>query len=218
MAFLTLGVVRTAHLNPALGLDSDTDVSFGNTATRNAALKDAFARLWPEMGRVVRENITFTSSVSEYTLTDVQKVQAIDVVDTSGNRVSEVKSWRVYEDESDDANATVVRLVLSSPQPTSVTGRAIGYRRYLVPSVNADVCDLPDALIYIVVLGAKAYLYGNMLNRHITSQRRQSENTSTAESTQELLAMFQTARADFLTARTENRRSLALPRATGLRR
>ena len=217
MAFSTLNAVR-ATLNSQLGIDSDADNSFGSVTIRNAALQQAFAWLWPTMGRLQREDITLVAGEMEYDLATVRDVRLIDRLDSTGVATSQISGYRVLVDESDSANAPVYRLRLFSPQSTDGSARAVGYTPYLVPASGTDTCDLPDRLLFIPVLGAKAQLYENMLNKHIVSQQRGSENPATSESTSELLAMYNTTWQKFVAARESNRAGLNLPRTASPRR
>lgn len=185
---------------------------------RNAALQQAFAWLWPTMARLQREDITLVSGTLDYTLSEIRDVRGIDWVNSDSVTTGRVTDYRVIYDESDDTNVPVIRLQLFAAQSTSGSARAVGYAPYKVPASGTDTCDLPDRLTFVPVLGAVAYLYRNMLNKHIVSQQRGSENPATSESTSELLAMYNTTWQQFVAARESNRAGLNLPRKASPRR
>lgn len=216
MAFSTLAQIRTGKLNPELGLKSDADGAFGTTVDRNAALSWAFAELWPVMARLVKEAFTPLNTSTEYVLATIRDVQVIDVTNTSGVLMSKLDSFRVYSDET--TTPPIQRLVLPAVPSTSNTYHVLGYAPYVVPVVDADACDLPPEQEWVVVAGARAFLYRRQMNRHITSQRFQNENRSTAETVAELSALYNVARSEFQDAMNRNRRNLSLPKAANLRR
>jgi len=86
VAFTSLDAIRTTGLNLELGLASDADDSFGTTDQRNFYLQRAFAKLWPEMARLRREDVSTVASQTDYTLTNVRDIVRIMAAPTAAKK------------------------------------------------------------------------------------------------------------------------------------
>lgn len=217
MAYSTLDSIRTVSLNPDLGLDSDSDNRYGDTTVRNNALRDAFARLWPNMARLIRETVTIADDTVDYTLTAIRDLLTLEVLDDQGVVFDENRNWRVWTDAS--ADPVVLRLLLAAPY-SGFTGsvRAIGYAPYIVPATGAATCDLEPRMEWIVVAGARANLYRRQLSQWMTFERRLNDNPTTSVGPAELMTMYREAESQFAAAIRDHGRPLTLPKTTRVRR
>lgn len=208
MAFSTLAQIRNPGFDNELGIDpanDATDTSFGTTAVRNGYLQRAFAKLWPEMGRLIREDITTVSKQIDYSLASIVDLELVTVLDSAGLEGDRVKSWQLYVDES---SATVVRRLLLPQMTGGLTVRCVGYAPYIVPASDSASCDLPPTLEYIVTAGGRVEAYRGKVNKFADFKNFQSENRSTAISAAELLDLMHAAAREFAAYRSDNRRNL----------
>lgn len=218
MAFSTLATIRTSRLNPLLGITNDALTEpWGSTTDRNAALQDAFQRLWPEMARLREESFNSGGgNVTTYVLNTIRNVEAIQIRQlATGQIVGEVKNFRDWTDEAADPPIYTVQFAGSYLATTGFT--AIGYSPYVVPAGDGSFCDLPPDKEWIVVAGARAYIYLRALNQFMNTGAFQTSNRANAITPAELLTMQTAAEAQFQNGMHNNARSLRLPKSARLR-
>ncbi len=211
MAFSSLDLVRTAKLNVELGLTSDADDRFGTDDVRNYALQDAIRRLWPRMARLTRETVTPLALTFDYTLSTVRDVAKIEQLDSENIPISDLAgNWRVWYDEEDAT--PVVRLLLAHELSTETTLRVIGYAPYTVPTSSppssSGSINIQPEDEWVIVAGARAFLYGMMLNTFMVYERHENENRKTFLTPEQLLGMQADAERKFQTAIDNHRRRM----------
>ena len=210
MSFSTLAQVRQNGLNPELGLSVDSDDSFGSTTQRNFYLRRALEKLWPDMGRLMRFQLTTTGAM-EYDLTalavGLRAIERIQVLDASGNMVDALKSWQLYVDETGSGTS---RLTLQR-MASGITLDLIGYAPYKVCTIDADVLDLPPEREYVICAGARVEAYRAKANGFANFERLANENRPNALSAAEILELLRIARAEWEQYRAENARPMAAP-------
>lgn len=202
----TLTVLRTSYLNNELGLDSDADDRFGTTSIREAALQNAFRRIWPRMARYGRETITLVTDTFIYTLSELKEVLYLELLDSDGIPVARLDNFRVVTEDS-----TVQILLPVAPNP-ELTCYAYGYAPYTVPASGAASSDLPSDQEWIVVHGARAELYRRLLNSFVVYERHENENRRTSLTVDQMIGMAREAEAMFQQGIAQNRRKVAVPR------
>jgi len=209
----TLTALRTGVLNVELGLDADSDDRFGTTAQREYALQESYRRLWPRMARLDREEVTLVTDATDYTLVTVQELVMLELFDASDaflTRINDYRSW--VEDD------TTSRLSLSVPLATTLSLFATGYLPYTVPASGAATSTLPTEREYIVVQGARAFLFRRLYNQFIVYERHENENRKTSLSAGELMGMAREAEGMFQAGMSQYPRKMATARkATGRR-
>ena len=206
MAFTSLDAIRTTGLNLELGLIADTDVeSFGTTDQRNFYLQRAFAKLWPEMARLRREDVSTVASQTDYTLTNVRDIVRIMVLDAAGLEQSNIKSWDLWEDEAADPVVRRLRLPLMEG---GLTLQVLGYAPYIVPATGATLCDLPPRLEYVVCAGARVEAYRAKTGPYANFKNFQSENRINTITAAEILDLLRSSEREFGQYRADNRREL----------
>lgn len=218
MAFSTLGSLRSddGGLNDELGLLNDTDNEvFGSTVQRNAFLIKAIRRLWPNVARLTREEITTATNQSDFILTTLYDVERIEITDTTGQVSDRVKSWQLYADETGDP--PVLRLLLPRGIEGGRTVRLIGYLPYAAPT-NADgsVLDIPPRLEHLVLAGGVMLAYKFAVGRFVRFERFQNENRSNAVSASDMVGLYTEARREFNSLMTQHARALTGSRRTQL--
>ncbi len=202
----TLTVLRTSYLNVELGLDNDSDNRFGDTATRESALQNAFRRIWPKMARYGRETVTLADDTYVYTLTELTEVQYLETLDSDGIPQGRIDNFRI------DTEDTTVRLLLHTALDDALTCYAYGYAPYTVPASGAASSNLPTDLEWIIVQGARAELYRRLLNQFVVYERHENENRKTFLTPDQLIGMSREAEAMFQSGIQNNRRKVAVGR------
>lgn len=206
MAFLTLDQLR-AELNDELALSGDTDTTWGTTTVRNKFLQRAIAKLWPRMGRLVRETLTSVENQADYTLTGIYDVERLEVMslEVPGLRSSTIRGWQHYMDEAGDPPTS--RLLLPNMQ-SGQTVRVIGYKPYVVPANGAASCDIPGELEWIVYAGARVEAHKWMLAKMANMERFQNENRANSLTPADVVELLRQARVEFETGIRDNGRNL----------
>lgn len=220
MAFVDLQEIREDYLNPILGIadvDDQEEEPWGADWVRNAAISNAFERLWPTMKRLVREALTVDTDATDFALTTIEQLETIERVDDQGRVFAELNHYRQYPDEGTDP--PTLRVVLPRAVGTTTeTWRALGYVRYTVPVDDADEVDLPTARLNVVVNGARSYLYLRRFNQYLDYEQRATINLENTTSLSELFAAHQAAEAQFQQSMADNAPALRLPRRMKLTR
>jgi hypothetical protein len=213
VAFKILDNLRVAvpGLNSELGIpaaNDTTDNSFGSTAERNAYLQNAFAKLWPRMGRLTRESITTVANQQEYTLTTVLDIERIEIMDLAVPTLvaDRVRSWQDYADEA--ADPYTLRLTVAAGMTAGLTLRVIGYVPYKIPASGGDTCDLPGRLEHVVRAGARVEAYRAKINQFANFERHQNENRQNALSAADVVELLRQSQREFDRALAENARNL----------
>lgn len=223
---MDLGTFRSTVLNYDLGLATDTDTGndarFGTKADRNRAIARAIERLWPECARLVRETVTLVTGQTDYTLTTVRDINAIEVLDSSldpDRVVRDYSKWRAWVDESTPASV-VSRLSLYAPMDaTRFSLRVIGYVAYAIPSVDADVLDFPAGMNHIVSAGARAAIYLARTNQFMDFEQLRNTDRATTLSPEQIITLWRAAETEFEDGKRAWPRGAADPRvATFARR
>ena len=150
----TLAQFRRNRVNVDLGLEpgadsGDSDLSFGTVASRNQAIKVAFARLWPSMGRLVSQQVTPDATQTEYTvITDMHIVESIDFLDTNGRPYHDkANRFRYLLDYADPADLERRLRLPAAFGGTVPTLRVWGYIPYKSEFTgDADTLDIPVEL------------------------------------------------------------------------
>lgn len=208
MAFKTLDALRTGVLNDELGITNDADGTWGTTAQRNVWIQKAIAKLWPQMGRLTRETLTTVTNQMDYTLTTLQDVERLEVIDpaSAGLIGDRIRSWQLYVDEA--ADPPTLRLLLPAGLSSGLTVRAIGYTPYIVPSAGGSSCDIPPRLEWIVGAGARVEAYRFKLGAFANFEKFQNENRQNSLTPADMVELLRQARADFDEGRSKNARNL----------
>jgi hypothetical protein len=208
MAFKTLLTLRTGVLNDELGITTDADTTFGTTAQRNLWIQKAIAKMWPTMGRLTRESVTTTTNTMDYTLSVLQTIERMEVVDpATATLVSDrVRSWQLYADEA--ADPPTIRLLIPGGLTAGLTLRCIGYAPYTIPAAEGDACNIPPRLEWIVGAGARVEAYRFKLNQFANYERFQNENRQNALTPADFVELLRQARSDFEKGMDSNARSL----------
>lgn len=190
----TQATMRTGQLNVDLGLDSDSDDRFGTTAVRNLAIQDAIRRMWPRMGMADSETVTPLEDTYVYEIQTLWDVVKVVQVDADGAFIRTVSDWSL---DRDDSSNTLPGHSIAFPYPpsTDTTMTVWGYVPYTVPSADGDTLDVPTAAEWVVVAGARSFLYRRQLNQFATFERRRNENQRTTLSPEQLLTMQRDAEA-----------------------
>jgi hypothetical protein len=219
VAYSTLEDIRTDLLNPDLGITDDTAAKpWGDETVRNEAIRDAIRRMWPRMARLLRESVTIQASVVDYALTSIRDLETIEVSDSNGHVRREVRNFRTWVDRSDDPPVGRFLLPVGWKAGTTETIQAIGYAPYAVPSADDDEVDIDPSLLWIVVYGARAYLYRRRFNQWVDYEMFANVNRDNATTPSELFAMYQDSERLYQVGLEENGRDLALARSARLRR
>jgi hypothetical protein len=215
MAFLSLDALRTGYLNNELGLASDADTNFGTEAQRNFYLQNAIRKLWPAVARLVSESITVLANDQTYTLTAIEDVERIEILDISNDQIvaNTVRSWQVIRDES--ADPAVNRLIIP-PVGVGYTLRVIGYAAYTVPassppSGSANV-DFPTRMAHVVSAGGRVEAYRAKLNKFADYEQFANENRQNVLQPAELLELLRQAEREFERLQFTVRRDFAAPK------
>lgn len=211
MAFKTLDEFRTATevgLNDELGLLSDADNSWGSSAQRNGFIRKAIAKLWPSVALLTRETFTTVTNQQDYTLTTLVDIERLEVMDPASPTIvtDRVRSWQLYEDETGDPP---VKRLLIPAMSAGITVRAIGYKRYLIPTTGSTTTDIPPYLEWLVVTGARVEAYRRKANQFANFERFQSENRTNALSPADVLELLRDAKRDWERGMGENGRALS---------
>jgi len=224
MAFKTLAEIRTELVNVDLGLLEDTDDRFGDVTARNVAITDAFRRLWPTMARLVREDVAIEDRAVDYTLATIRDLLTLEILDSEGIVVKEERNWRTWVDEQGDP--PTVRLLKNRgwSAQAGISVRAVGYTPYQAPyeydseGLVEVPCDLEERLLWIVVYGARAFLYRRRFNQWVDFEQHQVQNRDNATSPSELFSMYQDSERQFQQGIADHGRTLVLPKTARLRR
>jgi len=210
VAFKTLDQLRTSTpgLNSELGLDVDTDDSFGSTAQRNAFIQRALQKLWPRMGRLTRETITTVANQQEYTLTTLYDIERIEVLDIATGllRSDRIRSWQHYVDQA--ADPPTIRFLLPAGMTAGLTLYAIGYAPYTVPANGGASCNLPERLEHVPIAGARVEAYRAKVNKFANFERHQNENRENALSADDVIELLRQSQREFDRGLAENGRNL----------
>jgi len=215
MAFLSLDALRTGYLNLELGLSSDTDTNFGTEAQRNFYLQNAIRKLWPAVARLVSESITSLVNDQTYTLTAIEDVERIELLDISNDQIvaNTVRSWQVIRDES--ADPAVNRLIIP-PVGAGYTMRVIGYAAYTVPASSppsgSGSVDFPTRMAHVVSAGGRVEAYRAKLNKFADYEQFANENRQNVLQPAELLELLRQAEREFERFSYTVRRDFAAPK------
>ena len=216
MAFLTLDALRTGYLNLELGIatNESADTTFGTMSERNFYLQNAIRKLWPEVGRLVSESVTALAYDQTYTLSTVEDVERIEVLDYNDQLVSNtVRSWQVIRDES--ADPAVIRLLIP-PVEAGRTMRVIGYAPYTVPAsfppTSSGNVDFPTRMAHVVSAGGRAEAYRAKLNQFANYERFANENRQNALQPAELLELLRQAEREFERGKNSVQRDFTAPK------
>jgi len=169
--------------------------------------------MWPTMGRLTRESVTTLTTTMDYTLTSLQTIERIEVIDpATGSLVSDrVRSWQFYADEGTDP--PTMRLLVPGGLSAGLTLRCIGYAPYVVPAGAGASCDIPLRLEWVVGAGARVEAFRFKVSQFANYERFQNENRQNALSPADIIELLRQARADFERGLDSNARTL-----TGARR
>ena len=212
----SIATVRTTLLNPDLGLDDDAATEpWGDVTVRNTALEDSVRRLWPRMARLVREDMPIVTNADEYVLPTIWDLEVIEVRSPNGRVHKELNNFRSWVDHTTDPPVSRVLLAVHWPGGTTDTAKAVGYAPF---GVAAGITDLPASQAWIIVYGARAYLYRRRFNQWIDFEQHHAQNRDNSTSPSELFAMYQDAERLFDRAIADHGRRLGLPKVTRLRR
>lgn len=212
MAFSTLNALR-ALLNTELGRTDGTTTPWGSDTDANTFIQMAFRRLWPRMARLEKEAITPVVGQTDYTLTMLYDVVAVEERDADGFFLRRYPSWNLYVDETADP---VVRRLTLPALDTAASYVAIGYAPYAVPASGASECDLPTRLEHVVLTGAKAEAYRRRMNEFVDFGQRQMANPVTTVQQNEIERIYLATKAEFDQLIRENGRNLVLPKRARL--
>lgn len=209
---IALQTLRTDHLNIELGLDNDSDARFGSTSLRDQALQQAIHRLWPRVASFDSEVLTIEEDRIDYVsvLRDVLWLE----LTADGYRPQLLEDFTQWWDAGEGYQ--VVRLPAALPLTPAYTLTAYGYVPYTVPATTSDTTDLPTALYWVVVAGAKAFLYNQKLASFVTYERHENENRRTFLTPDQMLTMAAAAERMFqegirVNPRTVTRARRAVP-------
>lgn len=207
MAFLTLDQLRTEGLNDELALTADADTTWGSTAVRNKFIQRAIAKLWPRMGRLVREELTTVVDQMDYALTGIYDVERLEVmsIEVPGVRGSTIRGWQHYMDEAADPPTS--RLTIPNTAG-GYTVRVIGYKPYVVPANGAASSDIPGELEWIVYAGARVEAHKWMLAKMANFERFQNENRQNSLTPADVIELLRQARVEFEAGIRDNARNL----------
>lgn len=221
MAFKDLDGLRTAKLNPDLGIASGDDAEaepWGDTTVRNTAIIDTISRMWPRMALHVVESLTIVTDAVEYNLTTIEELIGIRVKNSSGQVYKEIKNFRSWVDRSAATPVGKVLLSISWSAGTTETLEAEGYRPFTVPATGSDTLDIPPEWEWIVMNGARAYLYRRRFNQWVDFEGYQATNRDNATSPSELFSMYQDAERQFESALDTHGRRTTVAKTARLRR
>ena len=205
----TLDAIRTGYLNLDLGLDSDADDRFGDDDTRNLGLQDAIRRMWPRMAQLTTQTIAPTLDTTSYTLTSIRDVIRLELFDSDSNYLSEFGgNWRTRETLS--ATAYTITLILPHAIDTSLSLVVTGYKPFTVPAstppASSGTHDIPDEFLWIVVAGARSFLYRRQMNKFAVFERHRNESNKTYLTADQMLGMANDAERMFQQGVNDNRR------------
>lgn len=157
----TVAGLRTGHIEQLLHAGTLTTTSRPWTTTEIDAYTAAvLAELWPDVGIYSTEDVASDSTTQEYTLSSIQRIAFIDVLNSSGYYVDRVTSWRPLPSSK----------VLIKPRVAdNLTLRVTGFVPYAV-----DGSDLPTRLEQIVAFRSAARAYDGLAGELINSQRQQN--------------------------------------------
>jgi hypothetical protein len=215
VAFLTLDALRTTYLNIELGLASDADLSFGSDATRNFYLQNAIRKLWPVCGRLTSESVTTVANQSTYTLSTIEDIERIEVLDpSSALRVQgTVRSWQIVREET--ADPPTLRLLIPT-MAAGLTLRVMGYIPYTVPASSppsgSGSVDFPARMAHVVVTGARAEAYRAKLNQFANFAAFANENRQNVLQPAEILELLRETTREFERLKVDHRRDFAAPK------
>jgi len=215
MAFLTLDALRTTYLNLELGLASDADYNFGTEAQRNFYLQNAIRKLWPDVARLISESITSLVNDQTYTLTAIEDVERIELLDISNDQIvaNTIRSWQVIRDES--ADPAVNRLIIP-PVGAGYTMRVIGYAAYTVPTStppsSSGSVDFPSRMAHVVSAGGRVEAYRAKLNKFADYEQFANENRQNVLQPAELLELLRQAEREYERGKATVRRDFAAPK------
>lgn len=220
-----LGTLRASYLNPDLGLASDVDTGndarFGTKAERNRAIGKAIRGLWPRCARLAAETVTPSTGVIHYTLSTVRDVMVIERIDNDldpARVVGDYAQYRSWVDETTPASP-VTRLELVAPVDASrFSLSVIGYVPYTVPSVDADVLDIPADLVDTVTAGARANLYLSRLNAFADFERQQNTDRATTLTVEQVLTLWRAAQNEYEEGIRLHPRGATAPKTATFRR
>lgn len=195
----TIATLRTARLNPYLHRTDGSARPWSDTEC-NAFLADALTDLWPDHGVSVVEDLTSDANVDRYTLSSVQRVSRISLLDGLGREVDRVTDWRIVEDSG--TRDVIIHPVLS----TGLTVRVYGYKPF-----DVTASDLPTQLEHIVGMLGASYAYGALAAEVTNSERMQNLDSGRIvdASTAASMSAYWQRRADIALARDPTRLSYA---------
>lgn len=216
----TLAAIRQNWLNDELGVVDDNDLSYGSTTIRNNFLRRAFGKLWPQMARLVRLNVTVQTAVTDYSLGTVttagviRDIVRIEVLGTDGVVRNKLKSWAVSTDETTEPATSRMRLEAALLPSVAPTLRVVGYARYKIPTDGTDTCDLPLDLEYVVSAGARVEAYRWKLGAFVNYEGLANSNRANAMTSAEISALLNQATAEFERYKRDNQRDVSAGRRT----
>lgn len=217
MAFSTRAELR-ARLNTQLGIEDGDDKPWGDDDARDSAIRWGLEQLEPTMMRLLQEDVAVVEDAYEYDLTSaIQKVELIEVINSSGETVRDVKNYRSWIVDL-DAGPTC-RIRLATPLPTSESLVVSGYAPY-VSQLAADTteCDIEQTLEWIPLLGALAELYRRRFHEWLDFESYNSSNPSTVIDPQVLFRAYEDAMRRFEEAKLQHKRKVSIPRRVSLGR
>ena len=210
MAFETLAQLR-ARLNTDLGVADGATLPWGDATVRNAAIREGFERLWPQMKRLRTESQTYVAGQQLYTLTSVIDVQLVEVKSSDGIVYKDLKNWRNWVVD-DDTPVTTFRLS-SGIAETGATLEFTGYAPYESDlTSDTDACDLDGRYTWIPLQGARSYLYRRKYHEYLDYQQFANINRENDTTPQTLFAAYQDAENRFEHAVATHAAQVSMPR------
>lgn len=205
----TLDSLRQNSLNEHLGLASDADDRFGSSTVRNHFLQDAWRQLWPQMGRLITEDVTVVANTVDYELEAIRDIERVDILDTDLIAKDRLTSWSLIEDETSDPP----QLSLRVPQLVAgLTLHIIGYAPYSVPASGTATSELPVDQEFVVVAGAIMYAYRRRLNEYVDYKQHAADNPLTRIDPATMRDLYLAAKSEFEQLRFDHRRRMTGPR------
>lgn len=163
----TIASLRTTFLNSLLGRTEASAQPWSDTECNNA-LAFAIGKTWttkPKLGILATGDIA-TAQVNEYSVpsaigqTDgLALIARIDLLDSSGNYLDEVTSYRRIPGG---------KIVVKPRIVAGYTMRVTGYKPF-----NVDATDLPDLMYQPIAFLAASLLFGELAGKLANFQRQQ---------------------------------------------